>query len=322
MENNEKILVKITPRDFFMHLFGFVLLYVSIISFITLLFQYVNVIFPDKLNFYYTGILITIRWSTSALFIVFAVFLLINWLLEKDFSKTPAKRDLRFRKWLIYFTLFVAAITIVIDLITLVYNFYSGELSTRFYLKVIVVLVVAAGVFGYYFWDLKRAADKKYKLPRNLAWLTALIIFGSIIAGFFIVGSPATQRQRRFDEQRITDLQVIQNEIVNYWQQKEKLPVKLDDLKNSISGFNPPNDPETNVAYEYNIKEPLTFELCSIFKTENLLSGQGPRISQPIPYYEGPYQQNWSHGIGRTCFSRTIDPDLYKEKGSIKQRLD
>jgi len=313
MENK----LKMTPRDFFMHLLGFAMLYASVVSFLALLFQYINVLFPDKLNFYYTEILNTIRVSTATLVVVFVVFMLINWFLEKDFKKIPAKRDLKFRKWLIYFTLFVAAVTIVIDLITLVYNFYSGELSIRFYLKIAIVLIVAVGVFGYYLWDLKRQAEKKYQLPKILAWVTATVVLVVIIAGFFIVGSPAQQRQRRFDDQRVSDLQVIQNEIVNYWVQKEKLPENLDNLKNSISGFNSPLDPETNTTYEYIIQEPLTFELCAVFKTESLVNNQNPRMPEAVPYYSDPYQQNWSHGVGRVCFSRTIDPDLYKNNVQI-----
>lgn len=300
-----------------MHLLGFFALYVSVISFLTLLFQYINVIFPDKLDFYYTGILNAIRWSTSVLLVVFAVFVLINWLLEKDFAKNSVKRDLKFRKWLIYFTLFIAAITIIVDLITLINNFYNGELSARFALKVLAVLLVAAGIFGYYFWDLKRTADKRYRLPKICAWLTAVIVLASIVSGFFIVGSPAVQRQRRFDDRRISDLQTLQNEIVNYWQQKEKLPEKLSDLNNSISGFVPPNDPETNGAYQYKVALPLTFELCADFKTVSSQAGQGRTMEQPAPYYAEPYQQNWSHGLGEVCFSRTIDPELYKINKSI-----
>lgn len=313
MENK----LKMTPWDFFMHLLGFAMLYASVVSFLTLLFQYINVLFPDKLNFYYTAILNSIRVSTAILVVVFIVFLLINWLLEKDFKKNSAKRDLKFRKWLIYFTLFVAAVTIVIDLITLVYNFYSGELSTRFYLKIAIVLLVAAGVFGYYFWDLKRLSDKKYNLPKILAWVTAVVVLASTVGGFFIVGSPVTQRMRRFDDQRISNLQTIQNEVVNYWQQKEKLPEKLSDLKNSISGFNPPVDPETAQTYEYITKEPLSFDLCADFKTKGMGGKYFVEMAEPVSTYQGPYQQNWDHGIGRVCFSRTIDPELYKIKDQL-----
>lgn len=317
MENQ----LKMTPRDFFMHLLTFFGLYVSIISFLTLLFQYINVLFPDALDFYYSGILNAIRIASSTLIVVFIVFLLINWLLEKDFAERPQKRDLKFRKWLVYFTLFVSAITIIIDLIRLVYIFYSGELTTRFLLKVLVVLIVAVAVFAYYFWDLKRTADKKYRLPKIAAWITGVIILGSLVASFFIVGSPATQRQRRFDDQRVSHLQSLQNEIVTYWQQKEKLPERLDDLQNSISGFAPPVDPETGAAYEYNVIEPLTFELCAEFKTASLGPERSAKIPQPITYYFDPYQQNWNHQAGRVCFSRTIDPDLYKLDKNLRPEI-
>lgn len=312
--------IKMTPWDFFMHLLGFVALYASVISILALMFQYINVIFPDKLNFYYTGILDIIRIASSALLVLFVVFILVNWLLEKDFTKNPAKRELRFRKWLIYFTLFVSAVTIIIDLIRLTNNFYSGELSSSFIFKVLAVLIIAAAVFGYYFWDLKRATDKKYQLPKILAWLTSAVVLISIIGGFFIVGSPATQRQRRFDDQRISNLQEIQNQIINYWQQKEALPGKLVDLNDSISGFVTPVDPETNSAYEYNVTLPLTFELCSNFKTVSFNSAAGLNLPEPATYYADPYKQNWSHGTGRVCFSRTIDPELYKINKNVIEK--
>ncbi len=306
MENH----VKMTPKDFFMHLLGFFALYACVISLLVLLFQYINVLFPDQLNFYFTGILDAIRLSSSALLVIFIVFVLINWLIEKDFAKNPERRDLKFRKWLIYFTLFASAVTIVVDLIRLVYNFYSGDLSIKFFLKVLIVLLVAAGVFGYYFWDLKRSSEKKYRLPKIMAWVTAVVVLTAIIAGFFVVGSPATQRQRRFDDQRVGDLQSTQAQIINYWQMKEKLPPQLTDLKDSISGFIPPIDPETGAAYEYNITSPLAFELCATFDTASLDNETKP---QSAVYYGGdPYSQNWNHGTGRICFSRTIDPQLYK----------
>lgn len=313
MENH----VKMTPKDFFMHLLGFFALYASVISFLTLVFQYINVIFPDKLNYYFTGILDTIRWSSSALLVVFLVFILVNWLIGKDFGKNPEKRDLKFRKWLIYFTLFASAVTIVVDLIRLVYNFYGGEILANFILKVAIVLLVAAGVFLYYFWDLKRTADKKYQLPKIIAIVTSIVVLSAIVAGFFVVGSPAVQRQRSFDDRRVNDLQVIQSQIINYWQMKQKLPVKLIDLNDSISGFVAPVDPETGAEYEYAVTSPLAFDLCAIFNIKNLgnagdTAGNVPMPRSAIYPDNDPYSQNWSHSAGRVCFARTIDPQLYK----------
>src|SRR3990167_473235 len=268
MENTTT--VKTTPKDFFMHLLGFAALYTSIVSFLALIFAYIDVTFPDPLSSYYSGSLSQIRLSSSVLLIIFPVFILTSWLIARDFAQEPEKRNIKFRKWLIYFTLFVAAITVIVDLITLIFNFYSGELTTRFLLKTLAVLIVALVVFNYYFREIKQASSRKSKIT---AWLMSAVVLTAIVAGFFIVGTPAQQRARRFDEQRVNDLQSIQYQIINYLQNKGKLPASLDLLTDSISGFTPPVDPQTQDSYGYSIKDSLGFELCADFKTD---SGKTP----------------------------------------------
>ena len=125
----------------------------------TLLLQYIDVLFPDQLNFYYQGMLDGIRMSSSTLVVVTPVFLLLSWLVQKELNKEPDKHEIRVRKWLMYLTLFIASITIIIDLVQLVYNFYSGELTTKFLLKVLSVLIVTGAVFFYYLWDLDGQAN-------------------------------------------------------------------------------------------------------------------------------------------------------------------
>lgn len=296
-----------------MYLLVIATLYASVVSFIGLLFAYIDVTYPDQLNFCYSCSLNQIRWSSSVLVVVFPVFVFLFRLLRKEFAVAPEKRELKVRKWLVYFTLFLAAITIIVDLITLIFNFYSGELTVRFFLKVLVVLAVATAVFGYYLWDLKRKSSDVGK-TKAVAWVVSLVVIAAIVGGFFIVGSPATQRERRFDERRLSDLQLIQGQIINFWSRKNKLPARLADLKDDISGFTPPLDPQTQAPYEYDIKGPLAFELCAVFKAESSLSQAGSRFYKPVPAgpYGEPYQQNWDHGIGRNCFERTIDPDFYK----------
>ncbi len=312
-----------TPKDVFLHLLSTFTLYVSVVSFITLWWQYINVRFPDVLqgtiNYALSSVYGPIRWAMAALIIVFPIHVLISWLIGREFKINPERRDIRVRKWLWYITLFISAVTIIIDLITLLYNFLNGDLTTQFFLKTIVILIVASAVFGYYLWDLREKGNASNK-PRLMAWVVSIILLASIIYGFFLIGTPATQRQRRFDEQRVNDLTQIQSEIINYWQQKSVLPVTLNDLKNSISGFTPPLDPETNQPYEYitsGINWPvgqLLFELCSTFKTSTMNGGgtvPSSRLKSPIGAYY-PYQQNWNHGVGRACFDRTIDPQIYK----------
>ncbi len=137
------------------------------------------------------------------------------------------------------------------------------------------------------------------------------IVAASIVAGFFIVGSPQTERMRRFDQQRVENLTILQSEVINYWMQKDYLPKSLDALKNDITGFVPPRDPESDAPYNYRITNKLSFELCADFKTSS--KNQPTTIIQtapvPAPYYD--QNQNWSHDIGHTCFTRTIDPELY-----------
>ncbi|MCL5986776.1 MAG: DUF5671 domain-containing protein [Actinobacteria bacterium] len=306
--------LKSSPKDVFMHLLAIGVLYVSVVSFIALLHQYINIIFPDLLNYYYyTGALNTILWSTSALIVVFPTYLLLSWLLNRDIAREPEKKELRIRRWLIYFTLFISAITIIVDLISLIYNFLGGELTIRFLLKVLVILLITAAVFGFYIWDLRRKEVVKSKKTKTIAWITSAVVLISITGGFFITGTPAHQRQVRLDERRVNDLQMIQNEIVNYWTQKGELPESLNDLENSITGFKPPKDPETNAPYEYRIIDPLTFELCAVFETSTshvIQSFKG--IPESVAPYYDPYQQNWNHDEGLVCFTRKIDPELFK----------
>lgn len=156
---------KVTPKDFFLHLLSMTALYVSAISFLVLIFQYVNIAFPDPLEYGYyfnsDGAYRAIRWALASIIIVFPLYLLSNKFLNKLYVASPEKRELKVRKWLVYFTLFVASITIVGDLVRLVFNFLEGEITIRFLLKVLAVLFVAGSVFAYYLWDLRKHNDEK-----------------------------------------------------------------------------------------------------------------------------------------------------------------
>ncbi len=134
------------------------------------------------------------------------------------------------------------------------------------------------------------------------------IVLIAVVAGFFIVGSPTTERARRFDQQRVGNLEFLQSEIVNYWVSKSKLPVSLDLLKDDIRGIAIPTDPETNQPYSYKITGPVNFQLCADFNLPSLSAYAGR--SMPMdPYFVG---QTWSHKADRVCFDRTIDKDFYK----------
>ncbi len=151
---------KTSPKDFFMHLLAMVALYGSAISFSAIVFQYINLRIPDALEMaqYFSpeNAKEIIRRSLSFLIILFPVYIATAWQLQKIYREYPEKRELWVRRWLTYLTLFIAALIIIFDLVSLVNHFLDGELTLRFFLKVFTILFVAGSIFGYYLWDLKK----------------------------------------------------------------------------------------------------------------------------------------------------------------------
>lgn len=147
----------LSPREAFLYLVLFATLYLSAFHLGSLLFDFINRAFPDAADpaRYAGNVAQSMRWSVASLVIAFPVFLFVTRHLAKDLSRNPVKRLSAVRRWLTYLTLFFAATVLIGDLITLVYNLLSGELSVRFLLKVLVVAVIAGTIFGYYLRDLR-----------------------------------------------------------------------------------------------------------------------------------------------------------------------
>ncbi|MEO7198727.1 MAG: DUF5671 domain-containing protein [Dokdonella sp.] len=147
----------LSAREAFLYLLLFATLYLSAYHLGSLLFDFVNLAFPDAIRpGNARNIAQSMRWSVASLAIAFPVFLFVARHLGKDLARNPVKRLSAVRRWLTYLTLFVAAAVLIGDLITLVYNLLGGELSVRFLLKVMVVGVIAGAIFGYYLRDLRR----------------------------------------------------------------------------------------------------------------------------------------------------------------------
>lgn len=297
------------PRDFFLYLLATVTLYVSVISGLMLLFQFINLGFPDPLD-YAEGVRGSIRWGAAMLTILFPVFAFTTRFLHRDLVHFPAKAEYRIRKWLLYLTVFVAALVVIGDLITLLFNFLNGDLTIRFLLKILAVGLVTGLVFGYELWDVRRTNFKTTSGNRTMSWSLAGTVIVVIVAGFFLSGSPFEQRRVRFDEQRLSDLQNIQYQLIDYWIAKQKLPASLSEIESPLTGFSVPLDPKTNEDYGYEAKSTLTFSLCAVFDT----TSASAQLNRPAYPGMNDGMDFWDHGTGRVCFDRTIDPDLYKDR--------
>src|SRR3990167_9187917 len=115
---------KISPKDVFLHILAIAALWASAISFIGLIFQYIDRFVPDALyRDGYRSIGDSIRWSIAVLTVIFPVFLYVSRTLDLGYAEDPEKRNLKTRKWLLYFTLFATGLVIIGDLVTLIYNF-------------------------------------------------------------------------------------------------------------------------------------------------------------------------------------------------------
>lgn len=307
---------KFSPKDFFLYLGLVASLYVSVGSVLALLFNYVDALFPDPLAGMYNSFSSPIRFAMSALIVAFPLLAVFTRVMNGRIREEASRMNLAIRKWLLFLTLFIAGAVIAGDLVMLINTFLGGELTARFLYKVLAVLVVFGSVFAYYLKDLRGYWREHEAASKAVGSVAGVVMLGVIVAGFFIIGSPFAQRLVRFDDRKVSDLQTIQWQVVNYWQQKGKIPAALSDLEDPISGFRAPKDPETGASYGYRVLEADAFELCATFNRATTLTlTKGDTARAPVPAlplaYDFTVNENWAHDAGDVCFTRTIDPDLY-----------
>lgn len=300
---------KATPKDFFLWAGAMLSLYGAVIAFIGLLFDYINYALPNVLDYYYYGNPYqgSVAYEMASLIVLAPLCLILMRVIRRSIAHDASRANVWVRRWALYLTLFIAGATVAIDLIVLITTFLNGEeLTAAFLLKVLVVLLVAGAGFLHFMADLWGYWTKNPGLARSVTWAVAALIVLTIVSGFFIIGTPQEARQQRLDDQRVSDLQMIQSEVINYWQKKGELPPNLQALSDPLSYFTLPKDPVSGADYEYENTSASapSFELCATFATES----RTQQASYAKPYYGN---ENWDHPAGHTCFNRAVDKDLY-----------
>jgi hypothetical protein len=305
-----------TGKDFFLHLAGLVTLYTTFGSLITLVFNYINYYFPDVLTdsyYYYDPYSSGVRFSISMLLVIFPAFLGATYLINKELRATPEKQTMWVRRWSIYLTIFIASGIIIGDLVTLVNTFLNGEITARFMYKVLAMLLISAFTIAYFIEDIKGKFIASQTRARIYGVIAIVLVFGSMVAGFFIVGTPGEARLRQFDQQKINDLQSIQWTITDFYQMKEEVPKTLEELNNPISGYQVPTDRQTGMDYSYTAVNKLSYKLCANFNldmdTRAYPASNGKDVAYSSAYDNSP--AFWKYKKGETCFDRTIDPKMY-----------
>ncbi len=300
-----------SSREAFLNLLAFLALGIWATALGTVLFQLVNVWVPDPVHTgYVPSVRTTITWSLAALSVAFPLYLLVTRTLVRESETNPGRLHTGVRKWLTYLALLITAGTVVGYLIGFTGFFLLGELSARFVVKSLVVLILCGGIFMYYMSTLPEGgkALRLFGHPphRLFAWLSSAAVVATFVVGMAVAGKPADQRRLQADQRRVEDLRQIA-QAVERWRSAARiqtkasggnaadidpgLPETLEALQNR-QRLERIADPETNEPYRYEIVTPTTYNLCASFTAPTTEQSPGYRAYGPF----------WNHPQGNHCF--------------------
>ncbi len=269
-----------SAKDSFFYLLMFVTLYISAFHFGALLFDFIDIYYPDSLNVF--NDMSSLRFSVASLLVAFPLYCLIMNSINK-------LQESKVRKWLIYLTLFVAATMIICDLIALFVALLSGEITLHFLLKFATVMLISVMIFGYYRWE----------LGKLFQYFVIALVTAVTIAALIIAGSPTAERERRLDSQRVNDLSQISSAIDQYVEKTGHLPKALADLtKPDVARYyslHSITDPESSLPYTYTTIGDKTYNLCAKF-TRSSVKNTTADIAQSL------YDKTWEHPAGNKCY--------------------
>lgn len=305
--------------DVVVNFFSFILLGIVATALGALWFKVVERAFPDPLaaisGEHALDITRGIHHAIASLVIAFPLYLLTLRLWFSRFRDDPGVTESALSKWLTYLVLLIASVTIVGDLIAVLFSLLQGEYSMRFLLKALVILVIAGLIFGFYAVE-RLKIQYRHDVPRAVlrafGWSAASLVVLGMLVGSFAAGSPETVRRHALDAERAANLDELSRCIEQYARDVGRLPDSLEALGHSpryAACAAATRDPETGDVYEYRIVTPsrvegsatlADFELCATFS-----------MASPVDVAERPIRGDrhpiWSeHDAGRSCDTVTV----------------
>ena len=146
-----------SAKDAFFYLLSFALLGTWAQALGQLAFIYINRAIPDSTQGSYGGSDYDIAFGLARLIVAYPIYLLMMRLINQELKRYREKYFSGVRKWLTYLTLLVVSIIGVSTLIAFLTSFLRGELTARFVIKALVVLLLDGGILIYYLRWLKRS---------------------------------------------------------------------------------------------------------------------------------------------------------------------
>lgn len=139
------------PRDAFLYLLNFITLGFWTIALGQLFYALIARWFPDAALRGYEGPLThEIAWQLATIIVAFPAFLFVARAIGGELRRRPEALESPVRAWLTYIALVIAAIVVLLDGIWFLEALLRGEITIRFLLDSLVLLVLGGGVFAYY----------------------------------------------------------------------------------------------------------------------------------------------------------------------------
>jgi hypothetical protein len=287
-----------SSRDAFLYLLSFSTLATWTCALGSMLFQFIERWFPDPVTspqFY--GVRTAVTWQMASIAVAFPIFLLVMRTILREAQDRPERLQSAVRKWLTYIALLLTAGGMICDLIWFFDYFLTGELTSRFVLKALTVMLICGAVFVYYLGSLHWDRDTNVSLARKRSFLfgaaTAAVVIAVFSIGLGVAGTPAVQRRIEADHRRVQDLRAIAVAL-HSWRQRAgatagPLPAAITELAGKGIQRSQTSDPETGRPYEYLVGSGSLYRLCAVF-------------SSPQEEDQLRRTQFWYHDKGRTCF--------------------
>jgi len=145
-----------TAKNFALQVGSLITLYVSIGALISLVFSIITVLYPDSAQYAweYGSATATIRTTIAILVVFFPTYIILTRMVN-TIRRTEVGTYLKLTKWLVYISLLIGGGVLLGDLVMVLTGFLNGELTIRFVLKALTVLVVVGSAFVYYLADVK-----------------------------------------------------------------------------------------------------------------------------------------------------------------------
>lgn len=295
MENN-------SAKYAFFYMLSLVALIFMAISSGMIIFQIINKKIVDVISQYSARFSSEqLKFAISALVISAPIYYLTMRQIIKSLFSGTLPKDSAIRKWLTYFILFVSLVIMLGWLVAIINSFLDGELTAKFILKAFAAIGIAAAIFSFYFYEIKRAEvqnqkDKTVQIYFYGSLAAVIIIFFS---SFFFVESPQEARNRNHDEDIINKFSQIDSAINTYFMENKKVPDNLDILLSDINYITETDvkDPYTKEKFGYNAIATGTYELCAEFFSSDKDNEEENEFF---------YDKRWLHDAGRQCLKQKV----------------